>query len=91
MLAIYGEKDTSLPPDQNLPIIRRGLEKAGNKDVTITVVPGAGHGLKATTTGGPKEVKERSKGRKPGDDPDFAPGYLDLMTHWLTVRCVERP
>ncbi|MDB5350115.1 MAG: hypothetical protein JWN86_1362 [Planctomycetota bacterium] len=91
VLAIYGEKDTSLPPEQNLPIIRRGLAKAGNKDVTIKVVPGADHGLKVTRPGGPKEVRERSKARKPGDGPDFAPGYLDLMTDWLTERCVERP
>jgi uncharacterized protein len=90
VLAIYGEKDTSLPPEENLPIIRRGRERAGNKDVTIKVVPGADHGLKVTRTGGPKEAGERAKARKPGDDPNFAPGYLDLMTEWLTERCVER-
>jgi pimeloyl-ACP methyl ester carboxylesterase len=91
VLAIYGEKDTSLPPEQNLPVIRRGLEKAGNKDVTIKVVPGADHGLKVTRTGGPKEAGERSKARKPGDDPDFAPGYLDLRTEWLGVRFLQKP
>ena len=90
VLAIYGEKDTSLPPEQNLPIIRRGLEKAGNKDVTIKVVPGADHGLKVTRTGGPKEARERSKARKPGDGPDFAPGYLDLMTDWLGERFLQK-
>ena len=31
------------------------------------------------------------KARKPGDGPDFAPGYLDLMTDWLTERYVKRP
>ena len=91
VLAIYGEKDTSLPPEQNLPIIHRGLERAGNKDVTIKVVPAADHGLKVTRTGGPREARERSKASKPGDGPDFAPGYLDLMTDWLTGRCVKRP
>ena len=89
--AIRCQKDTSLPPEENLSIIRRGLEKAGTKDVTIKVVPGADHGLKVTRTGGPKEAGERSKARKPGDAPDFAPGYLDLMSDWLTVRCVKRP
>jgi pimeloyl-ACP methyl ester carboxylesterase len=86
VLAIYGEKDTSLPAEKSLPIIRRGLEVAGNRDVTITVFPGADHGLTTTETGGPKEARERSKARRPGDVPDFAPGYLDLMTGWLTDR-----
>ena len=79
------------PPEQNLPIIRRGLERAGNKDVTIRVFPDADHGLKVTRTGGPKEARERSKARKPGDGPDFAPGYLDLMTDWLTERFLAKP
>jgi pimeloyl-ACP methyl ester carboxylesterase len=86
VLAIYGEKDTSLPAEKSLPIIRRGLAKSGNRDVTIRVFPGADHGLAITTTGGPKEAKERARARKPGDGPDFVPGYLDLMTDWLAER-----
>jgi uncharacterized protein len=86
VLAIYGQKDTSLPAEKSLPIIRRGLEVAGNRDVTIKVFPRADHGLKITETGGPKEARARSKARRPGDGPDFAPGYLDLMTDWLTER-----
>jgi uncharacterized protein len=85
-LAIYGEKDTSLPADKNLPIIRRGLGVAGNRDVTIRVFPRADHGLKTSVTGGPKEAGERSMARRPGDGPGFAPGYLDLMSGWLTER-----
>ncbi len=86
VLAIYGEKDTSLPAEKSLPIIRRGLEVAQNRDVTIKIFPGADHGLRTTVTGGPKEARERSKAREPGHGPDFAPGYLDLMTDWLTRR-----
>jgi pimeloyl-ACP methyl ester carboxylesterase len=86
VLAIYGEKDTSLPAEKNQPIIRRGLEVAGNRDVTIKVFPRADHGLRVTETGGPKEARERSKARRPGDGPDFTPGYLDLMTDWLAER-----
>jgi uncharacterized protein len=86
VLAIYGEKDASLPPEKSLPIIRRGLAVAGNRDVTIKVFPGADHGLRITVTGGPKETKGRSGAREPGVGPDFVPGYLDLMTDWLTRR-----
>jgi uncharacterized protein len=90
VLAIYGEKDTSLPPEKSLPIIIRGLELARNRDVTIKVFPRADHGLRTSATGGPKEARERSKARQPGDEPDFAPGYLDLMSGWLAERFVPR-
>src|SRR5262249_47220013 len=90
VLAIYGDKDTSLPAEQNLPIIRRGLEAAGNRDVTIKVFARAAHGLRVAATGEPKEARERSRARKPGDVPDFAPGYLDLMTDWIGER-LEAP
>jgi pimeloyl-ACP methyl ester carboxylesterase len=82
VLAIYGQKDTSLPPEKSLPIIRRGLRVAGNRDVTIKVFPGADHGLRVSVTSGPRE---RASARKPHDD-DFAPGYLELMTDWLNER-----
>jgi hypothetical protein len=42
--------------------------------------------MRTTETGGPKEARERSKARRPGDATDFAPGYFDLMTGWLTER-----
>jgi uncharacterized protein len=90
VLAIYGEKDTSLPPEKSLPIIKRGLELARNRDVTVKVVPRADHGLRTSVTGGPKEARERSKAGRPGEEPDFAPGYLDLMSGWLTERFVPR-
>jgi pimeloyl-ACP methyl ester carboxylesterase len=86
VLAIYGEKDTSLPAEKSLPIIRRGLEVAGNRDATIRVFPGADHGLRNSVTGGPKEAREPPKATAPGAGRDFAPGYLDLMTDWLTER-----
>jgi pimeloyl-ACP methyl ester carboxylesterase len=86
VLAIYGDRDTSLPAEKSLPVIRRGLEKAGNPDVTIKVFPHADHGIVRAETGGPKEARERAKARKKGNPPDFAPGYLDTMTTWLAER-----
>jgi pimeloyl-ACP methyl ester carboxylesterase len=91
VLAIYGDKDTSLPAEWSLPILRRGLEKAGNRDVTIRVFPKADHGLCRTETGGPKEARARAALRQKGAGPDFAPGYLDAMTTWLTERFAPDP
>jgi hypothetical protein len=86
VLALYADKDTSLPAEHSLPILRRGLAKAGNRDVTIRVFEGADHGMRPTRTGGPKEARERARSRRPGEAPAFVPGYLDAMTDWLAER-----
>jgi pimeloyl-ACP methyl ester carboxylesterase len=79
VLAIYGDKDTSSgPPEPLVAIIRTGLQKAKNADVTVRIFPGADHSLCNSQTGAPK--------RKDQDGPDFVPGYLDAMTDWLAVR-----
>ncbi len=72
VLVIYGDRDTSSgSPDRLVDIIRRGLAKAGNDDVTVRIFPGADHSL------------FRTKRPEGGGDPDFVPGYLDEMTDWL--------
>jgi pimeloyl-ACP methyl ester carboxylesterase len=86
VLVIYGVNDKCLPPEESLPIIRRGLEKAGNQDVSIKVFLKADHGLMRSETGGPKEAREREREKKPGHTPDFAPGYVELMSDWINKR-----
>jgi pimeloyl-ACP methyl ester carboxylesterase len=87
VLVIYGDKDTlSGPPDELIAIIRRGLSKAGNEDVTVRIFPDADHGLCKTRTGGPKEEAGRGKGGSKSKGPDFVPGYVDAMTGWLETR-----
>jgi pimeloyl-ACP methyl ester carboxylesterase len=88
VLVIYGDKDVSSgPPEPLVAIIRRGLDKAGNKDITVRIFEDANHSLCRAKTGGPKEARERAKSRPKGAGPDLVPGYLDAMTDWLTVRC----
>jgi pimeloyl-ACP methyl ester carboxylesterase len=92
VLVIYGGKDTlSGPPDGLVSIIRRGLEKAGNQDVTVRIFASADHSICTTETGGRKEAGERAKKRKSEDGPDFVPGYLDTMTAWLAERFGPEP
>ena len=45
VLALFGGADRNVVPEDNLPPMRRALKKAGNRDVTLLVVPGANHGL----------------------------------------------
>jgi pimeloyl-ACP methyl ester carboxylesterase len=79
VLVIYGDRDRSSgPPGELVAVIRRGLAKAGNDDVTVRIFPGADHSLCLARTGGKK-------------DPAFAPGYLDTMTGWLGKRFNSAP
>jgi pimeloyl-ACP methyl ester carboxylesterase len=84
VLVIFGDKDTSSgPPEPLVAIIRRGLVKAGNKDVTVKIFANADHSICRTQTGGPKEARDRDKTRKKETLPGFVDGYLDTMTEWL--------
>jgi pimeloyl-ACP methyl ester carboxylesterase len=85
VLVIYGDKDTSSgPPDELVAIIRRGLTKGGNGDVTVRIFAGADHSLCRSEAGGGKDAL--AKAPTTGAGPDFVPGYLDLMTAWLRQR-----
>jgi hypothetical protein len=68
-------------------IIRRGLAKAGNKEVVVRIFPNADHSLWRTKTGGPREARERSRDREGKSGPDFVDGYLETMTTWLDGQC----
>ena len=43
LLALFGEKDTLVPPAENLDKMRGYLAEAGNRDATLVVLPGEGH------------------------------------------------
>ncbi len=86
VLAIHGDKDTSTDPAPSLAVIRTGLEKAGNADLTVKVFAKADHGLSMSETGGRKEAERRAKARAADAGPEFAPGYLDTMSGWLVER-----
>ena len=54
LLALFGELDVLVPPAENVEPMRRLLERAGNRDATIRVIPGATHDMEtyATLRGG---------------------------------------
>jgi pimeloyl-ACP methyl ester carboxylesterase len=90
VLVIYGDKDVSSgPPEPLVAVIRRGLAKAGNRDVTVHIFPDADHSICRAKTGGPKEARERARSRPKGAGPEFVPGYLETMTSWLTEKCAR--
>jgi len=71
-LAIFGELDTLTPIAETSANYRKGLGRAGNKNLTIQVFPNADHALLVWP--------------KPNDQnhwPVLAAGYLNMMTKWI--------
>ena len=45
VLALFGEHDLVVPATENAPRMQAALERAGNRDATLRVIPGVDHGL----------------------------------------------
>lgn len=75
VLALNGEKDLQVLPDQNLPPLKAALEKAGNKDVTILRLPGLNHLFQAAKTGAVSEYAQIEE--------TINPAALDAISSWL--------
>jgi len=79
VLAVFGELDTLTPVTETIANYRKGLAKAGIKDVTIKVFPNADHALLVWP--------------KPNDQvrwPVLAAAYLDTMTNWINEHVAVR-
>ena len=87
VLVIYGDNDASSgPPAPLVAIIRAGLAKAKNTDVTVRIFAGADHSLCVARVADKREQPKRADAPKDQHDPAFAAGYLDTMTDWLGTR-----
>ncbi len=51
VLALSGDPDLQVIPEQNLPVMKAALEKTNNHDVTITRLPGLNHLFQTCKTG----------------------------------------
>jgi pimeloyl-ACP methyl ester carboxylesterase len=73
-LFVFGDRDTLVPVDLSVSIIRETLTHPGHSPFSIVVFPGADHGISVAT----------SEGRR-----TLAPEYLDAVSDWLR-RTVDR-
>jgi dienelactone hydrolase len=79
VLAVFGELDTLTPVTETTANYRKGLAKAGNKDLTIKVFPNADHALLVWP--------------KPNDQvrwPVLPAAYLNTMTNWINKHVAVR-
>jgi uncharacterized protein len=78
VLAVYGELDPMVPPDPNAELVRAGLERAGNGDVTILTFPAANHLFWEARTGLRDEYMQL--------EPRYVAGFVDTIAEWIAVR-----
>lgn len=78
VLAFFGDLDFQVPVDVNRPALEQALAKAGNRDVTIKVLPNANHLYQEATTG---DVSEYTKLKK-----EFVPELVPTMAEWILRR-----
>ena len=78
VLVIEAEHDLYVPVDRSIPLIDAALQRAGNEDYTILVLPMAPHNF--VLRPGPGESF---------DWPRLAPGFADLMTAWIRFRMAD--
>jgi pimeloyl-ACP methyl ester carboxylesterase len=78
VLAINGEKDLQVDPDQSLPEIAKALDEAGNPDVTTREFPGLNHLFQKAETGAVGEYYELEE--------TIHPPVLDAIRDWILER-----
>jgi pimeloyl-ACP methyl ester carboxylesterase len=73
ILALIGEKDLQVPPDQNIPALRAAL--ASDPKATVAELPGLNHLFQMAVTGGVGEYGEIAE--------TMAPSVLARVTDWI--------
>ena len=78
VLALNGEKDKQVPPEQNLPAIRKALERGGNKHFEVDEMPGLNHLFQTAKTGSPNEYASIEE--------TISPVALEKISSWILKR-----
>ena len=75
ILVINGELDSQVSPKQNLPVIAKTLEEAGNQSYRIIEFPKLNHFFQTCETGSILEYGEIEE--------TIAPVVLDTLASWI--------
>ncbi len=80
VLAFFGEKDTQADPIQGVEAYRAALQRAGNPNFRVELIPGVDHNLILSETGCIDERERRPRSQW----TNYAPEYLNTLEQWLT-------
>lgn len=75
VLAITGERDLQVPPDDNLPLIETALATGPCPSHVVHKLPGLNHLFQTSETGLPEDYAQI--------DETFAPTALELIADWI--------
>lgn len=75
VLAIIGEKDLQVPPEENLNAIKDALTAGGNKDFLVKELPNLNHLFQTAQTGSPDEYAKIEE--------TISPVALNIMGKWI--------
>ncbi|GAB4310037.1 MAG: hypothetical protein Kow0097_11400 [Candidatus Bipolaricaulota bacterium] len=78
VLAVFGGLDVQVDAEQNKAALENALARAGNRDVTVVVLPDANHLFQVAVTGAPGEY--------PLLPMEFHPRLLPTVGDWLIAR-----
>jgi len=78
VLAINGEKDKQVLPQQNLPAIRQALQQSGNKHFEVDELPGLNHLFQTARTGAPAEYAQIEE--------TISPVVLEKIATWISSQ-----
>jgi pimeloyl-ACP methyl ester carboxylesterase len=78
VLALCGEKDLQVEPEQNLPEIEQALLQGGNPDFTVEMMPGLNHLFQQAETGSPLEYYNIEE--------TLNPAALQKISSWILER-----
>lgn len=75
VLAINGEKDIQVDPEENLPAIEKALKDGGNRNYVVKEMPGLNHLFQTAETGNVSEYA--------AIEETMSPAALELVSGWI--------
>lgn len=88
VLALWGDHDTQVPPQESARIFREALARAGNRHAVIGFVAGGAHNGHRTSDGFDRIGGPLFHGKKLGE---LTPRYAQTMTSWVRAVAAGRP
>ncbi|AEW98219.1 alpha/beta hydrolase family protein [Streptantibioticus cattleyicolor] len=88
VLALWGDHDTQVPPQESARIFREALARAGNRHAVIGFVAGGAHNGHRTSDGFDRIGGPLFHGKKLGE---LAPSYAQTMTSWVRAVAAGHP
>jgi fermentation-respiration switch protein FrsA (DUF1100 family) len=82
VLAINGEKDLQVPPQENLSAIKEALQTGGNENFTIKELPGLNHLFQTAQTGAPAEYAKIEE--------TISPVALKIISDWILQQAKDK-